>query len=310
MSTKSPLVLIAGSRGYLGSNVFDFLSSRGFKVGRINRIMSGQFISDFSIEVNNQLVDKKSEFLKQEIVFVNAAMLFTRSHSVSDVLPQVSGNIGYPAVIIDFLSRHSSRVKVINLTSYWKYWFDECHGSKNFYSATQKAFDEISHFFLQRNNVEVIELVCGDIFGRNDFRPKIIPTLVQAGLSRRLISVLEPASVIEPVFVDDISRAIFQLIDSSSSLFLRRFQRFSIFGDEMLIVGDVVQKIESLLEVRIAKERVEMGSAQVNEKVRPWRYVGIEIANFNRANLDSALIVVIDSFKIKNLGDLQRRNKE
>ena len=297
MSAKLPLVLIAGSRGYVGLNVFNFLASNGFQVARINRIMSGQFVSDFSIEVNNHIVDKKSEFLKQEVVFINTAAVFTRSHSLSDVLPQVSGNIGYPAMIVDFLSCLSSRVRVINLTSYWKYWFDESNGPRNLYSATQNAFDEVLHFFLQRNNFEVTELVCGDIFGRNDFRPKLIPILVRAGLSRRLISVLEPNSIIEPVLVDDISRVVLQLIDSSSAHLLRRFERFSIFGDQMFLVRDVVQKIESLLKVKIAADGNETGSVQLEQKIRPWRCVGKELTDFNRSNLDFAYNLVIDNFR-------------
>lgn len=291
------MILLSGSRGYIGSKILDFLTYEGIQVVKVKRVMSNHTVVDFLIEADNSVFDKHSAQLDRQIVFINASSVFSRLHLPSDVLPQISGNIGYPASIVDFLLASKSQVRFINLTSYWKFYHHQTFGAKNFYSSTQNAFDQILHFLLQQDQFSVVELVLGDVFGSHDKRDKLIPSLLRASESGQFISIREPFMPIEPVFVDDVCRAVKKIIESPQISSSTRFDRVSIFGDDLLLVRDVVNCLEHLLQVRITEEKLAPNLTEKVASERPWRSVARELQNFRRTNLETALNYVIGSLK-------------
>jgi nucleoside-diphosphate-sugar epimerase len=292
-----PLILISGSNGFVGSHLFDFFQAHGFEVVRVNRFMAGALVSDFSFESENYDTDLSFQYKSKDIVFINAAMVFTRQHSSSDVLPQVSGNISFPAVVIDHLLSLDVRVRVLNLSSYWKYWFDIPHGPRNFYSATQKALDELLWFFCRSYDLEVIELICGDIFGKGDTRDKLIPLLIRSGLSRKFVEIRDPFAIIEPVVIDDVCRAVLQLIEDSYVPVPGRFDIFSMFDEDRLRVEDVVRDLESLMNFKFSKNDDNVNCLKEVEILRHWRNVGKSIPNFQRSDLRSSFKPVIENYR-------------
>ena len=297
MVANLPLILISGSNGFVGSHLFSFFQANGFEVVRVNRLMTGALVSDFSFESKNYHTDLSFQYKNKDIVFINAAMVFTRQHSSSDVLPQVSGNTSFPAVVINHLLSLDVRVRFLNLSSYWKYWFDIPHGPKNFYSATQKALDELLYFFCRSNDLEVIELICGDIFGNGDTRDKLIPLLIRSGLSHKLVEIRDPFAIIEPVVIDDVCRAVLQLIEDSYAPVPGRFDIFSIFDDDQLRVEDLVRDLENLMDVKISSDDNKFNSLKEVEILRHWRNAGQSVPNFQRSDLRSSLKLVIKNYR-------------
>ena len=69
----------------------------------------------------------------------------------------------------------------------------------------------------------------------------------------------------------------------------------SIFGDDLLLVRDVVKYLEQLLQVQIAKEKFAPDFTEKATTERPWRSVARELQNFRRTNLETALAYIIRS---------------
>lgn len=166
--------IITGTSGYIGSQLSTHLRNGGHLVFEINRNLNLQYKDIYSIYSLSEIITKEDPD-----VIIHLASLFRVEHSPNDINKLIEANITIGTNLLEAM-RLSNCKKIITTGSSWEYYNSNEYLPVNLYSATKHAFHNISKYYVEAHDINLINLVLYDTYGPLDKRNKLIPMLVKS----------------------------------------------------------------------------------------------------------------------------------
>jgi nucleoside-diphosphate-sugar epimerase len=183
-------VLVVGSGSYIAKNTIPVLE----KEHNVFTWSMGWNLEDIFVDCDIDVV----------INFVN---YFTNDCDQISVDKLLESNVRFPTKLAHLCYEHNVK-RFINFGTFQQHYLGHGYNPVNLYSATKKAFQDILKYYHESGKFEVINLDLNSVFGPNDYRPKLIPTLLSAMETGKVLSFTSPEKVVNLVSVDFVARTI------------------------------------------------------------------------------------------------------
>ena len=172
-------ILLTGSSGFIGSNIFATLS----KKNKIYIILRSRKRKKNLLKKNIKIINfKKYDELNLKLkkikidTVIHCATHYVKEHGYNDIKKLAESNILFGNIILENIDLMNVK-KFINFSTVWEN-NDKTNGITNLYSYYKKAFTDIIKFYKKKfSSIKFYELMISDTFGKNDQRNKIINIL-------------------------------------------------------------------------------------------------------------------------------------
>jgi nucleoside-diphosphate-sugar epimerase len=210
------------------------------------------------IENINDLHDMK---IQKESTLIYLAGYSISDHKYSDIDKMVTTYITDLTKTLDICVKNKSNIIIGG--SYWELIETNNNSSINLYAALHKSQKPILKFYAENYNQPIIKLFLSDIYGPEDWRPKLLPTLLKSIENNSKIKMGSPGQIIAPVYIDDVIEIIVQLIEQKIKLHSK--YSYSEIQINPVKIYTLVEYVEELEEIMQKKVNALWG---VNKKVR------------------------------------------
>lgn len=221
MPRELPSLVITGSTGFLGRHFIDSDFAQNHVVYRVVRSerfeqltsseqMSKRYIrSSASI---NEIMDFFGE-INGPINVIHLATQFASLHLHSDVQPMLDTNVALPTKLAEALSQTRKDGLFLNISTLFQRFEGKEYSPISLYASTKEAILRILDFYAESEQITVVDLTVGDMYGSSDVRPKLIPYLVRALINEEKVVVGSGSQVLSPLHVKDAVRALIGAIE-------------------------------------------------------------------------------------------------
>ena len=178
--------LISGATSYIGLELVDRLVLAGINVHALLRPSSNLGVFDvLDTQPNCHVIDGTAENLTETVAAIapditfHLAGRYVKAHQTADIAPLIADNIRFGAQLLDAVTAAGCR-HLINTGSYFQYADGIDPQPYNLYAATKQAFQEILDYYRHAHGLRATTLVLFDTYGARDWRPKLMPAILQA----------------------------------------------------------------------------------------------------------------------------------
>lgn len=269
-------ILITGGTGYIGRNLVEAFLSKGDKVFFIRRETSINNIQHENlVEIIYDGTYKSFEKIKEKIDIVyHLATCFLVNHKTENLEELINSNILFGTQLLEYMAKHSIR-NFINTETYAESIAGEEYNPQNLYSATKMAFKSILKYYVDTYNMKAISLVLSDTYGPNDTRKKFLNLVLDALKSQDLnFKMSLGEQEICYIYIEDVVNAYLKSRDLISSQGIKELKTYSVFGNEILTLNNLVELLEKIFNKKL---NIEKG-------YYPYRLR--EIMKFNYAHIE------------------------
>ena len=221
MSKELPSLVITGSTGFLGRHFIDSDFARLHNIYRVVR--AERFEQLTSIEQKSKRyiqsaasINEITDFLgliNGPINVVHLATQFASQHSHSDVQPMLDTNVVLPTKLAEALAQTRKDGLFLNISTLFQRFEGQEYSQISLYASTKEAILRILDFYAQSEQMSVVDLTVGDMYGFGDVRPKLIPYLVRALIKEEEVTVGSGSQVLSLLHVKDAVRALIAAIE-------------------------------------------------------------------------------------------------
>jgi hypothetical protein len=135
--------------------------------------------------------------------------------------------------------------------SYWELVNNASTGTNiNLYSTFQSAHNKILEYYANEYRVRIKKIFLTDSYGKNDWRPKLLQTLIASSKSGEVINMGSPLQIIAPMYISDVVSDIIEI----SNLSIKNSKSVTY----LQLLPDKIYTLEEFLKVFefIAKKEV------------------------------------------------------
>jgi len=221
MSKELHSLVITGSTGFLGRHFIDSdfagLHSiyRVVRTERFEQLTSSEQKSKRYIQSSSSINELTDFFglINGPINVVHLATQFASQHSHSDVQPMLDTNVALPTKLAEALAKTRKDGLFVNISTLFQRFEGHEYSPISLYASTKEAILRILDFYAQSEQMSVVDLTVGDMYGFGDVRPKLIPYLVRALLVEEKVTVGSGSQVLSLLHVKDAVRALTAAIE-------------------------------------------------------------------------------------------------
>ena len=253
---KKKILLLTGTTGFIGYKFLQYALSKNFfvidilreknrnnkKIKNLKENYSRKYKNIFFS--NSSDLSRKIKKLKIDC-FINFATLYSNHHSYNQIQDFIESNILFPSLIYDLINKRTS--KMINFGSMMQHTKSELLISKNLYAATKNAFEMISNYYSNINNIsKFYNIKFYESFGVCDKRKKLIPTIINNHKKNKLTKIQSKNLSLNIIHTDDIINSVMILINSnikSGSYCIKNTRNIKIY--------ELIKKINKQLKINI-----------------------------------------------------------
>jgi len=202
-------ILITGSSGYIGSNLFKNLKNLKYDIIVVKRLELGKFkylsLNKNEFNLNN--------FGDSEITLIHLATLFSKEKRNNKEM--VYANEIFGKEVIDNLLNFNLK-KVIYTNTMFQYYPDR-ETRLLPYTQTKENFSQTLKKKSKQNTFFVDEIYLDNTYGNQDLRPKVIPQIIEAIHLQTNNPILNKNSFINLVHVNEVVKRLLLSIDSNKN---------------------------------------------------------------------------------------------
>ncbi|MBF0544776.1 MAG: NAD(P)-dependent oxidoreductase [Candidatus Riflebacteria bacterium] len=250
--------LVTGGTGFIGTNLLLRLLKEGWDVFCLVRSqfrLSSEFLSQGVKEVvcPNSTEEYVSvlKLINPSVVF-HLASLFIGQHKTCQVSDLIESNVHFGTKLLEAMSCAGVK-RIVNTGTSWQHFNNEDYNPVCLYAATKQAFEDILKFYVHSENFQSITLEIFDTYGPNDFRPKILPTLLNLKKDDPEILLSPGEQKLDFVYIDDVIECfvLSGLELSSKKNAQGDFKKFCVRTGNPIKLKELVEMIEKLKDFKL-----------------------------------------------------------
>jgi len=288
-------VLVTGATGFIGLNLIPILISQGYEVHAVCRSTSDTRVVERKclIHVVGDFPDLGSLFQKYNYyAVVHLATVYEHAPTCTKIDKMLSSNIMFGVHLLEAMKLSSCRY-LINTTTTAEFNQQGEFSPNSLYSASKKAFRDMSLYYQLCHDYKIIDLVLYDNYGLNDPRKKITNLLIDYLYSQEPVKLTPGYQEINLIHISDTVRAISKTIDDFGSLSnISKQSLFCLAPDESINIRKLVALLERLSGKKLHALWGEL-PYRGNEIMSPW--VGERLPSWKaQVNLDKGLLELLN----------------
>lgn len=206
-------MLVTGGTGYVGRHLSRRLLRDGHAVAVLHRPTSStaalpasvtRYVYDGSIR---GVIAALTAF-KPDVVFHLAAR-GQAGHGVDDVDRLIQANFAFGLHLLEGMAQ-SGCSTLVSTGSYWEYAAagESTYAPNTLYAALKRAFHDVVVFYCRTFGMRAARLVLYDVYGPDDDRPKLVPSLMVAARDGNVIPATQGTQQLDLTYVDDVVDAL------------------------------------------------------------------------------------------------------
>ena len=204
-------ILLTGATGFIGSNILKEirLNNKVFIIQRFEskkKIKKTKNIKIITFKNYNTLSNKLKKIKVDTII--HCATHYKKEHIEKDILKFIQSNILLGNIILENLKKLNAK-QFINFSTTWEDFDNKENNPRNLYAAYKKSFNCLIQYYKKKiPNINFIDLMIVDTFGKNDKRQKLINTLRNNYIKKRTSKIISKRLYLNLINVEDIVNAV------------------------------------------------------------------------------------------------------
>lgn len=201
---RKEFILMTGSTGFIGkkllikflNNKKNIITLHHKKILRKNKIKNHL---KYEFNIKNLKYIFSSYYIK---TIIHLAVQYDKSDR--KLISLYKSNLIFPSKILNYAIKYNVKYFINTDTFYIKY--------RDHYSLTKKHFKDV--LFYSSKKIKVLNLELGHVYGPDDNKKKFIPSTLKKMDRNLKISILNPNTYIDFVFIDDVIKAYINIINN------------------------------------------------------------------------------------------------
>ena len=216
-------ILITGANGFLGSNLYQYLSldtnllvyglvrKNSFPGSSLDRLEKSPNLITFNEDLR-ELIPLIGN-INPDIV-IHTATYFHAEHFTDDIYPMIDGVYTFGNFVLESLAKIQKKLLFINTGSSWQHYDNSpYYRATCLHSAHKEAFEKLLEYYSDAFNIKYTTLKLFDTYGPNDKRKKIVNILIDQILKDCPIDLSYGEQLIDLVHINDVCKAYHLIID-------------------------------------------------------------------------------------------------
>jgi nucleoside-diphosphate-sugar epimerase len=271
----SPVALITGATGFVGSHLTRRLAAEGWQTHIIVRPRSSQeLLTSVRDQLRMHVHDGSTESMLQilaaarpDVVF-HLASLFLASHTAADVRPLIESNVLFATQLVEAMTAHNVHA-LVNTGTAWQHYENAEYNPVCLYAATKQTFEAILRFYIETTQLKTITLTLFDTYGPRDPRPKLFSVLQRVARTQERLAMSPGEQLLDVVYIDDVVRAFLLAADRVQRGNTPQTETFAVSSGHPVSLRELVRTFE---EVSGASLPIEWGKRpyRPREVMTPW----------------------------------------
>ena len=213
--------VVIGSGGYTGFNLVKRLSKDQEVLAVLSDKhqlrQSGKFYIQNKIKMLPKIESLLSEKLNSESKIIYLAGYGTSDHYFNDIEllthAYVTGMVQALEIARNF------NCKIVIGGSYWELINNpKTNTNINLYASFQAAQNKILEYFSLEYGTSIIKVFLADSYGPNDWRPKLLQTILNTLKTGHVIKMGSPKQIIAPIYINDVVEDLVDIMNLESSI--------------------------------------------------------------------------------------------
>jgi nucleoside-diphosphate-sugar epimerase len=210
---QSPVAIVTGATGYIGSMVVKRLLAEEWSIHVIARGSSSLALlpvgmTGLTIHRHDGTIGSLFAILKQaepDLVF-HLASLATATYMPDQIAPMLQSNIVFGTQLLEAMIAHKV-YRFVNTGTFSQHYRNQSYSPKSLYDASKQAYKDILSYYTESTPLRAITLELYDNYGPNDPRGKIVPLLLRTAKEQRSLAMSPGEQLIDLVYIDDVVEA-------------------------------------------------------------------------------------------------------
>lgn len=249
--------VITGATGYIGSRLLKKLLSEKWKIyvvadntfgyDNIKDVINDIFIFEYNGDINTLITFFQKT--NPDVVFHLAAAVLS-SYKPTQVQTLIQSNVQFGTEVLEAM-KHSSTRLFINTGSYWQNYNSELYNPVDLYAATKEAFEKIIKFYVESYQFRTITLRLFDVYGEDDYRPKLLNLLVNSIQDSKVLDLSPGEQMLDIVHISDVCNAYlnsYELLLNKPEI---KNEVFNVSTGKLILVKDLVELIQQRFNIRL-----------------------------------------------------------
>ena len=256
-------ILLTGSTGFIGSNLFIYLKKKNLKIYDILKHPKKKkktknyhpiFFKD------NLELETKLKKIKINTV-INCATHYSLKEDSNSLIQLINANVTFGTLIIK--NTCFKIKKFINFGSMMEFEGNK-QNPNNIYAITKVFYEKILNYF-QKNNkkIKIYNIKIFETFGDNDNRKKIIPTIINNYRNNKTFKLLSSKIKMNFVNIDNIIKFVDKILfkNIKPGSYCLRDKKFINVNNTLNIIN---KKLKKKIKIKILNKKTKN---QTNKKI-------------------------------------------
>jgi nucleoside-diphosphate-sugar epimerase len=268
-------ILVTGATGFVGGHLVEKLLTERHEVHVLVRQRTdlAKFGDNLDRIVSHRHGGSTSNMIElvknsQPDLVMHLASLFLGEHQPDDVDDLIQSNVLLSTQLAEAMAANDVKL-LVNVGTSWQHYEDDDYNPVNLYAATKQAFRSILSYYIETDQIKVINLELFDTYGPNDQRGKLFALLDRLRKTGDSLAMSTGDQKLNPVYIDDVSEAFVVALNRLRTGLVENEETYSVRSDNPIQLRDLVVVYENVTN---SKLDIEWGARpyRAREVMSPW----------------------------------------